>query len=363
MGGDGPDLFLVWGFISHVELAREHPDIGAMLRRFAAFARVINFDKRGMGLSDPVPRPPTLEERTEDMLAVLDAAGSDRAYVLGVSEGVPAGLLFAATYPDRVKGLVLYGGMARSTWSEDHPWAASADVLRAANREFIAPHWGSGDILETFAPSVADDPRARAWQARMERNAAPPGVVRQLFELFLEIDVREIVPTVDAPALVLHREGDRAVNVRASRWLAEHLPHAELLELPGCDHQPWIGDVDAIQERVEHFVTGSAPRARYGRSLRSVLFTDVSRSTEVAAELGDERWRDLLRAHEALVREELARHGGVEVKSMGDGFLATFDGPARAIRCAADVIARSRGLGLEVRPASTPASARCRVGM
>lgn len=349
VGGDGPDLLVVWGFMSHVELGNQHPGISRMFRRLAGFSRVIYFDKRGMGLSDPVSRPPTLEERVEDMVAVLDAAGSERAHLFGLSEGGPASVLFAATYPERTAGLILYGAMARSTESDDHPWAAPADVLRAANKEMIAPHWGEGVLLETFAPSDADDPVAREWQSRMERHAAPPGVVRDLFELFLEIDIRDLLPHVQVPALLLHRSGDRAVNVRASRWMAERLPDAEYVELPGIDHQIWSGDDAAVYDEIERFVTGATPRPAVERSLQTVMFTDIVESTGLASELGDRRWRELMDRHDQMAEEEVGRYGGRLVKMLGDGMLATFDGPARALRCARELVERAPGLGLQLR--------------
>jgi class 3 adenylate cyclase len=347
--GDGPlDVVLVPGFISHVELIWEVPAAVHLIQRLSSFARLILFDKRGTGLSDPVVGVPTLEERMDDVRAVMDAAGSTRATVLGVSEGVPMSVLFAATYPELTESIVLYGGMARSTWAPDYPWATPAEDLLMSSRE-MAPYMYEGAMLEVIAPSIADDPGAAERFARYQRYGASPAMLEQSFLMFLDLDVRAVLPSVAVPTLVLHRRGDRAVNRRNGEWLAGHIPGARYVELPGIDHLIYVGDGDAVVDEIEEFLTGVRRGADVDRVLATVMFTDIVGSTTRAAELGDRSWHDLLDAQNAVVRRELARFRGREVKSLGDGTMATFDGPARAIRCALAVTQAVRPLGLQVR--------------
>jgi pimeloyl-ACP methyl ester carboxylesterase/plasmid stabilization system protein ParE len=350
--GEGPiDLVLVLGFATHVELQWESPPFAHFFERISSFSRLIIFDKRGTGLSDPVTEAPTLEERIDDVRAVMDAAGSERAALFGISEGGPMSVLFAATHPDRVIALVLHGAMGRTTEAPDYPWASPAEALRESASEFIAPYWGqhAEGMVELFAPSFADDREAVEFTARMERSAASPAMVQQIFEMFLDIDVRAILPTIGVPTLVLHRRGDRVVNRRAGEELAAQIPGARYVELPGIDHLPWAGDSEAVLGEIEEFLTGTRSAPEPERVLATVMFTDIVGSTERAAELGDARWRELLSAHQAAVRRELMRFRGVEVKTLGDGCLATFDGPARAIRCGRGIAEAARSLGLGVR--------------
>jgi len=348
--GEGPrDLVIVTGFASHVEMSWELPAINGFASRLASFARVILFDKRGTGLSDPVADVPTLETRIDDVRAVMDAAGSSRAAVFGSSEGAPMALLFAATHPERVTNLVLFGAMARSTEAEDYDLAPPADVFREASMEMLGPYWGKGYGIEIFAPTLAEDPASVKWWGRMERSAASPGMAAKLSEMFLDIDVRAILPSIRVPTLVMHRHGDPVVDVRAGRWLAERIPGARFLELPGRDHVPFSGDAVRVTEEVEEFLTGTRPAAEPDRVLATVMFTDIVGSTERAAELGDRAWRDVLERHHDVVRTELERHRGREVKTTGDGFLATFDGPARAIRCSRAMAEALRDHGVEIR--------------
>jgi class 3 adenylate cyclase len=348
--GEGDlDLVLVNGYLGHVELVWEHEPAARFLDGLASFARVINFDRRGSGLSDPVAEAPTLEQRMGDVRAVMDAAGSKRAALMGISEGVSMCVLFAATYPDRTQALVAYGGMARATADDDYPWATPADALTESAFELVGPHWGHGASVEFAAPSQAQNPDTRAFFARLERSSASPGMLRSLVEMFLDIDVRDVVPTVRVPALVLHRRHDRLVNIGNGRWLAEHLPNARLVELPGEDHSPWYQDVDITIGEVQEFLTGTRQAVAPERTLATVLFTDIVDSTRTAVDLGDQRWRELLERHQRTVREALVRLGGREVKSTGDGFLAVFDGPARAIRCARAIVDSSEDAGLRVR--------------
>jgi pimeloyl-ACP methyl ester carboxylesterase/class 3 adenylate cyclase len=350
--GDGPlDLVLVLGFATHVELQWEAPPFAQFCERLSSFSRLLIFDKRGTGLSDPVTEVPTLEERIDDVRAVMDAAGSERAALFGISEGAPMSVLFAATHPERVSSLVLYGAMARTTEAPDYPWGSPAEALRESAVEFIVPYWGqeSEALVELFAPSFAGDPEAVAFAARMERSAASPAMVQQIFEMFLDIDVRAVLPTLRVPALVLHRHGDRVVNRRAGEDLARRIPGARYVELPGIDHQPWAGDSEAVVGEIEEFLTGIRSVPEPDRVLATVMFTDIVGSTERASELGDTRWRALLAAHQAEVRRELTRFRGREVKSLGDGCMATFDGPARAIQCGRAITEAARSAGLEVR--------------
>jgi pimeloyl-ACP methyl ester carboxylesterase len=350
--GDGPiDLVLVLGFATHLELQWESPPFARFFERISSFSRLIIFDKRGTGLSDPVTEVPTLEQRIDDVRAVMDTAGSERAALFGVSEGGPMSVLFAATHPDRVTALVLHGAMGRTTEAPDYPWASPAEALRESAAEFIVPYWGlqAEGLVELFAPSFADDSQAVEFTARMERSAASPAMVQQIFEMFLDIDVRAVLPTIQVPTLVLHRRGDRVVNRRAGEELAAQIPHARYVELPGIDHLPWAGDAEAVVGEIEEFLTGARSVAEPDRVLATVMFTDIVGSTERAAELGDARWRELLSAHQAAVRRELMRFRGREVKTLGDGYLATFDGPARAIRCGHAIAEAGRSSGLEVR--------------
>jgi class 3 adenylate cyclase len=310
---------------------------------------VINFDRRGSGLSDPVPEAPTLEQRMDDVRAVMDAAGSERAALLGISEGTSMSLLFAATYPQRTQALVCYGGMARSTWAEDYPWATPVEALAQSGAELISPHWGEGAMIDIGAPSQSDNPDSRTFFGRLERGSASPGMIGSLVRMFFDIDVRDVLSSVHVPVLVLHRERDRLVNVRNGRWLAEHLPNARYVELPGDDHIPWYENVERTLGEIQEFLTGARSRPEPERRLATVLFTDIVDSTRTASELGDQQWRNVLEGHQRAVRDALAGFEGREVKSTGDGFLATFDGPGRAIRCAREIVASSQPLGIRVR--------------
>jgi pimeloyl-ACP methyl ester carboxylesterase len=276
--GEGElDLVLVNGYLTHLELVWEHEPAARYLEGLASFARVINFDRRGSGLSDPVAEPPTLEERMDDVRAVMDAAGSRRAALMGISEGVSMCLLFAATHPERVRAVVSCGGMARSTADEDYPWATPADALVEASVELVGPHWGEGASIEFAAPSQAGDPDARAFFARLERATASPGMLAALVRMFLDLDVRDVVPEVNVPVLVLHRRHDALVDVRNGRWLAEHLPDARLVELPGQDHNVWYQGRDVVLGEVQEFLAGARDAPEPQRTLATVLFTDWGR--------------------------------------------------------------------------------------
>jgi pimeloyl-ACP methyl ester carboxylesterase len=350
--GDGPiDLVLVLGFATHLELQWESPAFARFFERIGSFARLIVFDKRGTGLSDPVTEVPTLEQRVDDVRAVMDAAGSESAALFGISEGGPMSVLFAATHPERVSALVLYGAMGRTTEAPDYPWASPAESLRESAAEFIVPYWGqqAEGMVELFSPSFAGNPEAVEFTARMERSAASPAMVQQIFEMFLDIDVRAILPTIHVPTLILHRRGDRVVNRRAGEHLAEQIPDARYVELSGIDHVPWAGDSEGVLGEIEEFLTGVRTTPEPDRVLATVMFTDIVGSTERAAKLGDAQWREVLALHQAAVRRELQRFRGREVKTLGDGSLATFDGPARAIQCGRAIVESARSQDVEVR--------------
>jgi class 3 adenylate cyclase/pimeloyl-ACP methyl ester carboxylesterase len=349
--GEGPiDVAIIPGFISHLDLWWTIPETTAFIRRLAGFSRLILFDKRGTGLSDPVAGPSSLEDRMEDLHAVLDAASSERPALVGISEGGPMSVLFAATYPERVASLALYGTFPTANPDRYPPELAEQSERKAAELTAIVDeHWGEGLAIEWFAPHLAGSPTMRRTWGLFERAAASPGMVAELLRSYREIDVTEVLPTLRVPTLVLHRAGDPAVPVEAGRLLAEGVPGARYVELPGDDHIPWFGDPDALLDEIEEFLTGSRHAPEPDRALATVLFTDIVGSTERAASLGDRRWRELLEHHHALVRGQLDTFGGREVKTMGDGFLATFDGPARAIRCACTLSDRSSSEGVEVR--------------
>jgi len=344
--GDGPrDIVLIPGTLSHVELLWEVPSNEHLLKRLTAFARVIVFDKRGQGLSDRVAEQ-TLEERIGDVRAVMDAAGSERATIYGWSEGGPMCLMFAATYPERTSALVLYGTFA-SMRSE--PWGVTRERLD----DFLGQldkHWGEGVVLRLNAPSRRNDQAFLQWFARIERAAASPGAVLTLMRANYEIDVRSLLPAIRVPTLILHRAGDKLVPIRAGRYLAEHIPGAKYAEIPGTDHFVFDQETqDIIADQIQEFITGERRRLEPDRVLATVMFTDIVGSTQRAAEVGDGRWRELRDNWHAVMRKELTAFRGREVDTAGDSLLATFDGPARAIRCACSVRERVHALGLQVR--------------
>jgi class 3 adenylate cyclase len=347
-GAGALDLVYVPGWVSHIEEAWDDPEHAAMLRRLGSFARVIIFDKRGTGLSDRVPieRLPTLEERMDDVRAVMDAAGSRRAAVFGASEGGNMSLLFAATYPDRTTALVTFGIFAKRVWSEDYPWAPRP-AERTAEIESVEREWGHID-LSGIAPGASAETSERL--SRYMRHSASPGAAAALLRMNTQIDVRDVLPTIRVPTLMLQRVGDRDVHIDEARWIASRIPGARLVELSGDVHVPWLGETEAFLGEIEEFLTGVRPTHVPDRVLATVVFTDLVGSTETAVGLGDEQWGELLTRHHELVRRELAHHRGIEVDTAGDGFMARFDGPARAIRCACAIVEGVRTeLGLDVR--------------
>jgi class 3 adenylate cyclase len=349
--GDGPlDLVLVPGFVSNVEYMWEVPGVPALVERITSYARLILWDKRGTGLSDPVVGLPPLDERMDDLLAVLDAAGSERAALFGVSEGGPLSILFAATHPRRVSALAMYGASARITWAPDYPQGLPPELFSGEAEEAVLDGWGDGVLLDVFAPSYVDDDSVRELWGTMQRVGASPSMGVAALRALLHIDVRDVLPSVQVPTLLLHRAGDRAIPAAGSRYMAERIPDCRYVELDGTDHLWFVGDVDSIFDELEEFLTGVRRNADFKhRTLATVLFTDIVDSTRKVTELGDRGWRELLGEHDALVRRELARYRGREVKTIGDGFLATFDGPARAVACADAIREHARELGIAVR--------------
>jgi pimeloyl-ACP methyl ester carboxylesterase len=347
--GEGPrDLVMVFGFVSNIEVIWEEPMLARFLTRLASCARLIVFDKRGTGLSDRDTDMPSLEVRMDDVRAVMDAVGSERAVLFGVSEGGPMCMLFAATYPERCTGLVMAGSYARKAWAVDHPWGLSNEQFQTWI-EAIRRDWGSAVGIEQRAPSMAADPAYREWWARWGRLGASPRAAEIIVNMLRDIDVRHILPTIRVPTLILHATKEASVDVRNARYMAERISGAKLVELPGADHVPWLASADAVFEEIAEFLTGVRPMAEPDRVLATVLFTDIVGSTQKAATLGDRRWHDLLDGHNAAVRIAIARSRGREIGTQGDGFLATFDGPARGVQCARAIIDSTRSLGIEVR--------------
>jgi pimeloyl-ACP methyl ester carboxylesterase len=349
--GEGPvDLVFFPGWFSHMDLQWTSPVIARFLERLARFSRLILFDKRGVGLSDPVASAPTLDERMDDIRAVMDAAGSEQAAIFGLSEGGTMSAMFAAAHPDRVRALVLFG-----TWAAgpavlvEHRlpgWEKGLEMMRI--KDDLIEHWGEGRMILRMAPSVADRPAALEFMGAFERAALSRKMASDLFDAVMHGDARAALPLIRAPTLVLHRR-DEVIPVEQARYLAEQIASARLIELPGVDHFPWVGDAEAVATAVEEFVTGVRHAPKPDRVLATVLFTDIVGSTEHAARLRDEDWRLVLADHDAIVRRELERYDGREVKHTGDGFFATFTGPARAVSCACAIRDAVRQLGLQIR--------------
>jgi class 3 adenylate cyclase len=349
--GTGPfDLVYVPGWVSNVEMMWEEPRMAAFLKRLASFARLIVFDKRGTGLSDPVPDAelPGLERRMDDVRAVMDAAGSERAALLGHSEGGNMCILFAATFPARTSALVLVGCYAKRSRTDVYPWAPDP-VEREREIAETERTWGRADMTPTLAPSLADDQALRDWFARYLRLSASPRAAATLLRMNTQIDTRDVLPAIRVPSLLIYRTGDQDVMVDEGRWIASRIPDARFVELPGGDHLMWAGDAEAILDEIEGFLTGVRRGPAPDRVLTTVLFTDIAGSTERAAAMGDRDWAGLLERHHVAIRRELNRFQGREVDTAGDGFLARFDGPARAVRCAIGAGDAVRQLGLEIR--------------
>jgi pimeloyl-ACP methyl ester carboxylesterase len=348
--GDGDvDIVFVEGFVTNRHVLWEEPSYRRFVERLGSFARVILFDKRGLGLSDRV-QAGTLEERMDDVRAVMDAVGSERAALIGESEGGPMSMLFAAAHPERTLALVLAGAEVKEAITEDWPWGESTTEEFEESMATLPERWSEPPkSLKIFLPSRGDDPRLLEWFGRLKVQSASPAAAEVFLRMAHEIDVRHVVPAIRVPTLILHSVGDQVCHVENARYLARTIPAARYVELPGADHVMYAELADVALAEIREFLTGVREAPEPDRVLATVLFTDLVGSTERAAELGDRRWRELLEAHHAVVRRELERFGGRELDTAGDGFLAAFDGPARAIRCAKAVVSSVSRLGLEVR--------------
>jgi len=348
--GDGPvDIVFVEGSFTNRHVQWEAPLYRRFMERLGSFARVILFDKRGMGLSDRV-QAGTLEERMDDVRAVMDAAGSERAALIGESEGGPMSMLFAASFPERTVALLLCGAEVKEDISDDWPWGESTREEFEASMATLSESWGSRpESLRRFIGTRGDDPAVLDWFLRLKLQSASPAAAEVFMRMAHDIDVRDIAPAIRVPTLILHSEGDQICHVENARFLARAIPDARYIELPGSDHVMFGDLADTALAEIREFLTGVREGPDPDRVLATVLFTDLVGSTEQARELGDRRWRELLEAHHAAVRRELVRFGGREIDTAGDGFLAAFDGPARAIRCANAVVDSVEGLGLQIR--------------
>jgi class 3 adenylate cyclase len=350
--GDGPlDVLFLAGWLTQLEQLWEAPANRRFLERLMTFSRLIMFDSRGTGLSERILETYTLEQEARDALAVLDAAGSERAALITYAQGGLLGALLAADHPERVGALIMYASVARTSWAPDYDWAMTSEQREALSERNIAT-WGEADgaTVAELAPSMAEDRALVEWFARMQRLAASPGEARIISQARVDIDVRHKLARIHVPTLIMHRPQERVWDVRHSRYLAESIAGARYVELDGIDSLPFVGDSDTIVEEIEEFLTGVRSGGEFARALLTVLFTDIVAATAHAARLGDGRWRDLLSHHDEQVRAQLARFGGREVKTVGDGFLATFDGPpSRALRCALAITHAARELGVEVR--------------
>lgn len=345
--GEGPlDMVFVQGAATNLAVLIDDRAYLDFCRGLAAFSRLILFDKRGMGLSERVEAG-TMEDRMDDLRAILDAVGSERAVIVGVSEGALMSELFAAAHPDRTHSLILVGAEVRE--ENDDAWAWGDGTREEFERRMGDwSTWGDGRSIEDLAPSLASDPRAVEWWGRLQMQSGNPSTIAAHKRVAFETDMRPILPTIGVPTLVIHRTDDRGVDVHQGRYLAEHIPGAKYVELPGDDHLPWVNGDDILAE-IQEFVTGSRPPLVADRILTTVLFSDIVDSTRLAAEMGDSRWAQLLGAHHDAVRRQLAAHEGVEIDTAGDGFLASFTGPARAIRCALGIREAVNALGIEIR--------------
>ncbi len=351
VSGDGPvDVLFIPEFATHVEMMWEEPHFVRVLERLQAFGRLITFDKRGTGLSDPVAVADAtmVENWVADAVAVLDDVGSRRAAVIAAGAGVPAALMLAATHPRRTIALALLNGWVRLARADDFPIGHPPDMLEAVP-DYFNNTWGTGDGLRYFAPDLARDPRVLEWFGRYERNSTSPGMAVAVNRVSSELDLRPILTSIQVPTLVMHRERDMVLPCSQGRFIAEHISGAELRVLPGESHVVFGPDADEWLDEAEEFITGRRGEERVNRVLATMLFTDLVGSTETAERLGDDRWKDLLDRHDAAVRTEIARFSGKERETTGDGFLVTFAGPAHAIRCAMATGAAVRSLGLEIR--------------
>jgi pimeloyl-ACP methyl ester carboxylesterase len=348
VGGGTTDLVVLGGFYSHLEAQWDEPRYARFLERLASFSRLILLDQRGTGLSDRMVRLPTLEQHIDDVLAVIDAVGAERVAILGIAQGGALAALLAASHPERVSAVILYAAYARLMRDEDYPWGRDPSWYRRLTQD-IEAMWGTGSILERLAPGMAGDEAFKDWWARFERLIHSPGSALAYLRMQAEVDIRQVLPAIRVPTLVIQRRNDVYRDPGNSRYLAEHILDASYVEVPGREHLIYLGNQDAVIDEVEEFLTGMRRVPESGRVLVTLLFTDIVGSTGRAADLGDEKWRHLLEAHNTVLRREIARFRGREVSTAGDGFFATFDGPARGVRCALASRDTVRALGLEIR--------------
>ena len=350
VGEGAPDIVLVPEFWHSIEAQWEEPSLASFLHRLSSLGRLIVFDQRGTGVSDPLPpgEIPSLEQWLDDINAVLEEVGSTHAVLIGMGGGGSLSMLFAATHPDRTSGLVLVNSFPRLAQAEDYEWGR-APAVEEEVLHVMRTGWGRGVLLDIVAPSKVGDEQFRQWWARYQRLGSSPGTIVRMRRMLDEFDVRDVLQSIRSPTLVLHRSGNTFVRVEHGRYLAEHIPGARYVELAGSDYFAFVGNSDVILDEIERFVTGLTHAPESDRVLATVLFTDIVGSTQRAVELGDRRWAELLGDHHAVVRRELERYRGQEVDTAGDGFFATFDGPARAVRCALAVRDAVRTLDLEVR--------------
>jgi pimeloyl-ACP methyl ester carboxylesterase len=347
--GSGPlDLVFVPGWITHLEFSWEQPEYARFLTGLGSFARVIMFDKRGTGLSDRDAGLPSLEERMDDVRAVMDTVGIERAAVVGASEGGNMSMLFAATYPERVSALVLCGCFAKRIWSHDYPWAPRPEE-RQRWFDMLEQGWGGVTDLETLAPSRSNDAAFADWWATFLRMGASPSAALSLARSNTQIDVRHVLPAIRVPTLVLHCRNDRDVKFAEGEYIASRIPGARFVALAGQDHLVWAGDQEVLLDEIQQFLTGARGERDIDRVLTTILFTDIVGSTRRAVEVGDRNWHETLGQHHAIIRAELARFRGHEINTAGDAFVASFDGPARSIRCALAIRDAVRSLGIEIR--------------
>ncbi len=342
-GGGPVELLIPFPFLSHLEYNWDYPPLARYLELLGSLGRVTAFNQRGVGLSDPVAGVPTLEERVADMLAVMEAAGIDRASVCAMSDGGPVAMLFAAAHPERVERLHLYATFARRETSSALGAGDPEEIVAA-----LSAHWGNGEVTSLAAPSLAEDDRHRAWAARLERVAASPATIARLARASVETDVRHVLPNIGVPTTVTHRRGDELFPIEYGREVAQLIPGALFIELEGRDHAPYVRSEDLVESIAEH-LTGSRPRIDPHKLFAAILFTDIVGSTEHVARLGDDRWRLLLDAYDRGTRRVFNLFDGRNVRSTGDGYLATFDGPVRAIDAALAAREAAARLGLELR--------------
>ena len=350
VAGEGPiDIVYIPGWVSNIDMMWTESRLATFLTKLTSFSRLILFDKRGTGLSDRTNKYSTLEERMDDIRAVMDAVGSERAVLFGHSEGGSVSILFAGTYPQRTIALITFGVFAKRKYSKDYPWAPT-DLERQLSYRMIEEKWADGDMqgIRSLVPSLAHDNKFMEWFASYLRASASPGAALDLQRQNTEVDITGILDSIKVPTLLLHRTGDKEVHVNEAKYIAEHIPNSIFIELSGDDHLFWTGDSYSILAEIEEFITGIRPNKVFDRVLSTILFTDIVGSTEHLARSGDEKWMDILEKHNAFVREELRRFNGKEIKNTGDGFLATFDGPSRAVRCAEAIRDIVKTVGIEI---------------